>query len=325
MKILIVRIGRLGDIVMILPAIAEIQRQYPNADIYALTSQDGVRLLKAYGLNPNHIHHYNNQFLKRPKQIRKVHDFLQYHHFDKIFCFEQKKRTVSWLPNNATVIDDRHINDHYALRCLKLINPEPEPIQVTAYLPINDYDISAQLSQHGVGPDTILIGLHPTYSGFNKWGRTEEKKHRLWPVQSFIDLVSEVTEYGQKNHLDIRFIVDLIPEEKPMADKLNALCPDNFIIQCEPPNFQRFLAYINRLNVLVAPNTGVMHLAAALNTPTVALFSGADPSDCGPYMHPSRYRVVHSEQFDSNHAVMANIPVRPVVDAVKSLLGVNAR
>lgn len=175
MKILIVRIGRLGDIVMILPAIAEIQRQYPNSDIYALTSQDGIRLLKAYGLNPDNIHCYNNQFLKRPHQVRKVQDFLEYHQFDKVFCFEHKDRTVSWLPSESTIIDDSHADKHYALRCLKLVNSQPDPIKAEPYLPASNYDIAPQLNQYDINPDTILIGLHPTYSGFNKWGRSQEK------------------------------------------------------------------------------------------------------------------------------------------------------
>lgn len=151
-------------------------------------------------------------------------------------------------------------------------------------------------------------------------GTFTRKKHRLWPPQSFVDLVAALKEFGQRNQLDIRFIIDLIPEEKQMAKRIESLCPNNITILCGPPNFQRFLAYVKRLNVLIAPNTGVMHLAAALNTPTVALFSGADPNDCGPYMHPERFRVVHAGQYDTNGIGIASIPIQPVADAVISFL-----
>ncbi|WP_367607558.1 glycosyltransferase family 9 protein [Legionella sp. W05-934-2] len=320
MKILIVRIGRLGDMVMILPALAEIKKTYPNADIYALTSPDGVRLLKAHGVNPNHIHCYSNHFLKRPQQVRNVRHFLNQNQFDKVFCFEKKPRTVAWLPETATMMDDSHADEHYALRCIKLINPQPDTIRAVPYLTPNDVDIAKQLGQYGITSDTFVIGLHPTYSGFDKWGRTKEKRHRLWPPQSFASLISALTDIAQQRKLDMRFMMDLLPEERQMGERILSLGASNLVLQCEPPNFQRFLNYLKRVNVFVAPNTGVMHLAAALNTPTVALFSAADPGDCGPYMHPDRFRIVHSKDYANENITIASIPVQPVVDAVLSLL-----
>jgi len=285
-----------------------------------LTSQDGLRLLKAYGLNPDQIHCYNNHFLKRPQQIHRVQNFLENHQFDRVFCFEQKKRTLSWLPKHSIIIDDQHSDQHYAIRCLKLINPQPELVSAEPYLPTNEHDMLNPLKLHGVGSETKLIGIHPTYSGFNKWGRKEEKKHRLWPEQSFVELISILNRFGKEHQVDIRFIMDLLPEEQCIGERIKSICPDDLIVQCEPPNFQRYLAYLKCLDVLIAPNTGVMHLAAALNTPVVALFSGANPGDCGPYMHPERFRVVHSQNFQNSYLGMASIPVQPVVNAVISLL-----
>lgn len=320
MKILIVRIGRLGDIVMILPAIGEIQQQYPEAELYVLTSQDGVRLLKAYGLSSEQMHCYSNQLLKRAQQVHAARTFVAQHHFDKIFCFEHKRRTVSWLPASATVINDSYKEEHYARRCLRLVTAEPSACQAKPYMPVPDYDISAQLHAQGIKPDTILVGLHPTYSGFNKWGRKEEKIHRLWPERSFAALVDAIAMRVKNLDLDIRFIMDLLPEEYRIGQRIQALCANDIIVQCAPPNFQRYLAYLNRLDVVVAPNTGVMHLAAALNTPTVALFSGLDPEDCGPYMHKSRYRVIESQSFGEPPFRMENIPVEAVEGAAFALL-----
>lgn len=43
MKILVIRIGRAGDMVMITPALSALIDKYPNAEITVLTSPDGDR------------------------------------------------------------------------------------------------------------------------------------------------------------------------------------------------------------------------------------------------------------------------------------------
>jgi 3-deoxy-D-manno-octulosonic-acid transferase/heptosyltransferase-1 len=46
----------------------------------------------------------------------------------------------------------------------------------------------------------------------------------------------------------------------------------------------RDLAYLYKLSrLLITTDSGPMHIAAAMNTPTVALFGPTDPSRTGPY------------------------------------------
>ena len=119
MNILLLRIGRLGDIVMILPALNEIIRLHPDAKIYAITSADGLRLLKAVGLPEKNILLYRNNIIYRLLDIPKIRRFIAQHNFDHVFCFESKKRTVSWLPSNATIMKNQITQEHYAIRCLR--------------------------------------------------------------------------------------------------------------------------------------------------------------------------------------------------------------
>ena len=42
-------------------------------------------------------------------------------------------------------------------------------------------------------------------------------------------------------------------------------------------------ALIEKMNIFITNDTGPMHIAFALKTPTVALFSPTDPGICGPY------------------------------------------
>ncbi|KTC99326.1 glycosyltransferase family 9 protein [Legionella erythra] len=323
MNILLVRIGRLGDIVMILPAVKEIQRLYPKATIHVVTSPDGIRLLKAFGLNPGTMVQYKNNILSRLWELYKVRRFIRRQPFDVVYCFERKKRTLSWLPAPAKIIEPSHELQHYAWRCLTLVTASPEQDYKRHYLPVNPQKIPplhAFLSTQGIACDTILIGLHPTYSGFNKWGKGKESRHRLWPWQHFAKLALMLADYGKKNGMDIKVVMDLLPEERRLGEQIQAASQGRAVLLPTEPDFQRYLCFLQRLNVLVVANTGVMHLAAALNTPLVALFSELHPGDCGPYMPEERFNVLRAEDTANPERGLEAIAVEAVFDAVLALL-----
>ena len=87
-----------------------------------------------------------------------------------------------------------------------------------------------------------------------------------------------------------------------------------------PPDFQRYKGLLSRLDVLVTPNTGPMHIAAALDTPLVALFSNWSPADCGPYMDPQRCMVLRAEDTAEPDRGLAAITPESVATAVLDLL-----
>lgn len=323
MNILLLRVGRLGDMIMILPAIREIIRLYPEAQLHAITSADGVRLLKTVGISTQNLLLYRNHIIYRLIDTYKVKRYIKTTKFDKIFCFESKKRTVSWLPNRATVIKNQLKLEHYATRCLKLINPSLEQLHQDNYLSFNAEKINALnaiLNTQQITGKTILIGLHPTYSGFDKWGRKKEKRHRLWPWQNFAELSIRLSEHAAKQGLDLKIVMDLLPNERKIGLKIQQASLNNAILLPTEPDFQRYLCLIHRLNILIAPNTGVMHLAAAFNTPVVALFSELHPDDCGPYMPKEKFTVLRAEDTPNPAAGLAAISVTQVFESTMQLL-----
>lgn len=323
MKILLLRIGRLGDIVMILPAIAEIKRRFPQAEYYAVTSADGVRLLKTIGFKSEQLLHYRNSIFYRFCDAMKVKRFIRQGNFDKIYCFEGKKRTVSWLPAQAVSIPPAQQLVHYALRCLKLVDPQVSNLYQESYLPYDQGKMEQllhNLQTYGIGTNTVLIGLHPSYSGFKRKGRQQEHCHRLWPWQNFAELAVKFALYGKEQGIDIKIIMDLLPEERELGLKIQQASQGKIILLSEKPDFQRYLCYLKRLSLLVVANTGTMHLAAALNTPVLALFSLLHPGDCGPYMPAQRFKVLRAEDTAKKELGLAALTVEQVFASGLQLL-----
>ncbi len=143
---------------------------------------------------------------------------------------------------------------------------------------------------------------------------------KCWPVQAFGELAQRLAAHG------IASLVNFGPGEEPLAAALVAASKGSAQpLSCTLPEL---IALTGRATLLVGGDTGPLHLAVALNTPSVALFGPTDPARNGPYGR--RAIVVRSPQSvttykRSNEAEggLASIRVDDVLAAASQLLGKN--
>ena len=57
-------------------------------------------------------------------------------------------------------------------------------------------------------------------------------------------------------------------------------------------NLREAAALIDRLDILITPDTGPLHVAAAIKTPTIALFGVADPSSSNPNFDTKIHKII---------------------------------
>ena len=86
------------------------------------------------------------------------------------------------------------------------------------------------------------------------------------------------------------------------------------------PDFERYKGLLKSLDVLVTPNTGPMHIASAVGTPVVALFSGWSVEECGPFVPPEQCRVLTAEATRHPERGLSAIEPEVVADAVFDIL-----
>ena len=110
---------------------------------------------------------------------------------------------------------------------------------------------------------------------------------KQWPPERFADAAARVArEY------DATLVLTGSPGDRPIVDEVRAKLPDDIAIidlagELELPILG---AVLERCLVFITGDTGPMHLAAAVGTPTVAVFGLSDPARYAPIS--TRHRVV---------------------------------
>jgi ADP-heptose:LPS heptosyltransferase len=302
---------------------------FPEAEFDLLTGSDGPRILGDFDPRVTRIWHYNRRFPGRLLLQRKLTRAFLGRGYERIYVFETKSFYHRWLrsagrsffglgPGNTT---------HFCDRCLDLVQESIDGPIVRGWVELQvrpEGQTAARdlLTAHGIGPRTCLVGLHPTFSGTPMpfFRDRSEARHRMWPRASFASLAMLLKQEAGHSGLDLALVIDALPQERSFVEPIARLSGGDVILLTPSPDFQRYKGFLRCLDVLVTPNTGPMHIAAAVGTPLVALFSGWKVSDCGPYMDPSRYRVLKAEDTADPGRGLTSIEPEAVAEAVWSLL-----
>lgn len=329
MKILVIRIGRTGDMVMITPALNALHHKYPNAEITILTSADGRRLLKNFHPTINTFWILDRKKIFPFFQRRKIKQAIIKANFQHIYCFETKSSFTKLFSSSTAQqyilenIKNSEIN--FADRCLKMIDPLYNKKQFSIFLPIADgakQRAQQLLHQSGIPDSTFLIGIHPSYSGLGKkWGRNKKSlAHRHWPTSHWGKLTQLIKNYAKEKNLNIQIMMDLMPEEKELG--LDIVEASRHSVQLLMPqlDFERYKATLARMDLLIVTNTGPMHIAAAVGTNIVSLFSLHNPKDCSPFTNENKLIVLRAEDYLHSENGLAAISAEDVFQACQSFL-----
>jgi len=293
-KILVIRVGRTGDIVMITAALQAILKKYPHAEIDVLTSPDGRRLLAGFDarLHIRFVHERKSllEYFKRQGIIRQI----TAQHYDVVYCFELNPSFTQFYQRaSAEVFQLQQTKQtvNYAHHCLELVRG-PTDIQDKhewIWLPLTEQGeqkTEALLAVQGINKDTVVIGFHPSFSGLRKgrWRSRAHRQEKAWPVEHFGELAVLLDQFAQEQGLKLAILMDLLPEDRELGEAIIKASGGLVKMMIPSLDFDRYKSTLARMHILVVPNTGPMHIAGAVGTNLVALFADLDPGDSGAYV-----------------------------------------
>jgi lipopolysaccharide heptosyltransferase II len=129
----------------------------------------------------------------------------------------------------------------------------------------------------GHGP---LVGIHPS-------GGRQVKQ---WDLDRFAEVGRQLARESGAT-----IVLTGTSEDRPLVERVAAALPADVrtILLAGSLDLIVFAAVLERLRLLIVGDTGPMHLAAAVGTPVVALFGPSDPARYGPLA--GRARIVTAD------------------------------
>jgi ADP-heptose:LPS heptosyltransferase len=333
MKILAVRVGRVGDTVMMTPALSEIIQYYPDAEITLLTSPVGKQLLSKFHPNITNILSWQRSGIIKPYIDKfNIKKLLQKTHFDKIFCFDTSPRIAGifseatgdfyWNQHQATT-EIKHCAKSYLDFVAGACDRTALPLYNT--LPVDDEaskQADNELANIGINKDDILIMFHPTFSGFSKSSlrKKQARLRKLWPVSNYGELAKKLSRLSLEDGRTPKTLMVLLPDEISYGEEIVASSGGIIKLLKSQSTFERYKAMLKRADLLITPDSGPMHVASALGTKIIAFFSMKDPGDCGPYMPADNFTILRTEDTATPDKGVAAIDVDTVFNACKTIL-----
>lgn len=115
---------------------------------------------------------------------------------------------------------------------------------------------------------------------------------KRWPVERYAAVAAELAGRG------FRVLVNAGPNEEALADEIRTLSGGVAEpVQC---SLAQLIAMTRRAALVVAGDTGPLHLACALGRPVVGIYGPTDPARNGPY--GTRFKVLRSPMSVRDHA-----------------------
>jgi heptosyltransferase I len=145
---------------------------------------------------------------------------------------------------------------------------------------------------------------------------------KAWPAERYGAVAAELGRAGYRTLVNAASVRDAVAEKVVQAS-------DGFATAV-PCSIGQLIALERRAALVIAGDTGPVHLAAALERPVVGLYGPTDPTRTGPY--GTRSRVLRHAESVTNHKRLAEaedgllrIGTAEVVEAALELLGSTAR
>jgi len=173
------------------------------------------------------------------------------------------------------------------------------------------------LSQEGIAGEALLIGMHTNCR--------QDREQRRWSREKFVDLANRLID----THAAIILLTGG-PEDRAYVEEIaRAIRPGAPVRNLAGKlSLMEFAALLRRLAVFVTINTGPMHIAVALRTPTVAIIGGTPasvvfPLNCPLFqsmMDPALEQWDPAELHPSYTPAIQNIRVDQVLEKIQLLL-----
>ena len=335
-KVIVVALGFLGDSIHLIPALWEIKRNYPNAELHVATTPLGAEVLRLVPCvdrlwrverNPRQFNwRHNSQILRAVRR----------EHFDLAISVSGANRPVIWTGLNGARqrVAPAGARNHfwYPLLIPHWVPRQPPGMPVAEQhlnlLAACGLALSAprwefRLPEGARQKAESLVPLGALHLSISASAALKE-----WPLENWGGLTRQLL--ARDPQARVVATGSLQPRELERLQALRQLVASERLITLSGLGIAELAAVLQRCRLHVGADSGVLHLAAAVGLPTVSLFRDYHDASAwtpkGPKHHVFRAPCVCVNQREQPCAVqnlaacLAKLEVEKVVAAIQENL-----
>jgi hypothetical protein len=320
-EILVLHPGGLGDVILSLPAIALLRRQFESVNLTIAGNVDHLTpIMSGYAerilsLSALPIHRlYTNENMPPAETIF-------WRSYDRIVSwtgsgnptFEKHMREIqpeacigAWKPNPD---DDRHVSrlfaDSLGLAIPTGISLAPARISLDSKMRAEG---RRWLIAQGWSEQDFLVAIHPGAGS----------KTKRWPLERFIELARRLAVQEKKKLLVIEG-----PAEPGRGRQIAQALSMTEVFFSEAAPLDLLAAIIEQCHFFIGNDSGLTHLAAALDVPCLAIFGPTAPGHWAP-LGPNARIIKNPKNCEgcaygkNNHTCLENVTVEEILHIVAS-------
>jgi lipopolysaccharide heptosyltransferase II len=303
-KILIVNVNWIGDVIFSTPFIRAVRQNYPNSCIACLLHprcvdvlRDNPRIDEIIIYDEEGVHKSLIGKLKLIASLRKKRfdiAFILHRSFTKALItflagarerigYPTKRRGM-FLTKIAEISDEEIHKVEYFLDLARAHGMDVRDLSYEFFIRDSDRKkIRELLNENGVGDKDIVIVLCPG-------GNWDPKR---WKSDNFAKLADMLIEkFGAK------IIISGAKKDMVLAENIKKAMKNSPVVSCGKTDLKELGALLERANLVVANDSGPMHLAVAMKTKVIALFGPTSPRLTGPYGQGNYKVICNNEECD---------------------------
>jgi len=314
LNILIIKLCCLGDAVLLIPTLRNLRKNYPLSSITVLTT---YRTSNLFDTIP-----YVNQVIyfpltRNPLTILRFILNVKKQNFDIVFSFDPWYRIATLLsfilkPKinvgffytglpflshifaiSSEYTEEKHVVETY-LDLLKLMNLDITDSRLEFFVDLNSFQFADKFFIEN-GLSSPVIGIFP--------GSSERWASKRWPASRYAQVADAlITQLGAKILLlSGKGQGDIVREIFTMMQGRAIIAPENTSVS-------QLAALLAKCDLVISNDSAPMHIAAAVDTPTIAIFSNVSPVAYHPWIEPYKYIVVRKNMPCSPCVKFGNMP-----------------
>jgi len=274
-RILVIKLGALGDVILALGPMAAIRRHHPGAHITALTTPPYTELL-ARSPYVDEVWTDTRPRFWQIGALRQLRRRLRDAGFTRVYDLQTSDRSTFYFhllgvgPEWSGVAPGcSHPHANPGRDLMHTVERQAEQLREAGIVDVPAPELSwltADISRFALSSPFALLAP----------GGAATRPRKRWPVERFAALAVSLAGQGVQP-----VILGTAPEQK-LADAIQRECPAARSLMGRT-DFAEIAELARSARMAVGNDTGPMHLIAAAGCPSLVLFSGdSDPALCAP-------------------------------------------